>query len=229
VNSEIWAGTKVLAVTGSLLLYGSHPETMQTRLISTALPGDTSIQVDEASGWVAGDRLALGPTESNEKEFEMVTIRSVNGTNVTLTAPLQFLHYGSPNLIMTEKGPLDMRAPVGHLTRNIKIVAEDVWDYGGRVLVTYYNDKVNNIVWQGNANLVGVEIAKFGRYQTDEAALDLRSTSNSTQLINSSIHDGRDWCLQSLDSSTLLVSGSVIANCTSFGVFADTTDSLSFN
>jgi len=55
VDSEIYAGNKVMAVTGALDLYGTIPSNVITRLSETAAVGATVIKVVSASGWVAGD------------------------------------------------------------------------------------------------------------------------------------------------------------------------------
>jgi hypothetical protein len=67
-----------------------------------------------------------------------------------------------------------MRATVAHLTRNIRIVCQEVDNWGGRVLVTKFFDFANLILFSGTVDLYGVEIAKFGRKDTDMAALDFR-------------------------------------------------------
>jgi hypothetical protein len=51
---------------------------------------------------------------------------------------LKFFHYGKASANITEKGTIDMRAAVGHLSRNIKFIAEEVDNWGGRILVTSF-------------------------------------------------------------------------------------------
>jgi len=43
-----------------------------------------------------------------------------------------------------------MRAPIAHLSRNIRIVCQEVDNWGGRVLVTKFYDYNNNILLSGS-------------------------------------------------------------------------------
>ena len=121
VDEDVTAGNKVIAVTGNLNLIGVIPKTVQTRLIKTINPGATSIEVGENEDWKVGDELMISPTEKNAKEFEKVKIKSINGKKVGLFSPIKYFHYGSNRTIPTQQGPLDMRAKIAHLTRNIQI------------------------------------------------------------------------------------------------------------
>jgi hypothetical protein len=56
-------------------------------------------------------------------QHEKNTIAAISGTTITLTTPLLYDHYGALTVTITKDGvgELDMRAGVGHLTRNIRI------------------------------------------------------------------------------------------------------------
>jgi hypothetical protein len=79
-----------------------------------------------------------------------------------LDTPLSYDHYGAANPTITSPvGNLDLRAAVGHLSRNIVITrTADPNNWGCRVLVYNFLDgKINR---RGFANLYGVEIAFCG-------------------------------------------------------------------
>lgn len=93
--------------------------------------GATSIKVSSATGWSVGDQIGIAPSFSGQTEFEKVTITAINSTNVTFTPALQHAHFGDVNeTIVKSFGTMDMRAGVGHLSRNIKIVAGDNSTWG---------------------------------------------------------------------------------------------------
>lgn len=71
------SGTKTLAVTGRLEIYAPPVETVWTRLIKIAKPGDTQITVASSSGWAVGDEIILAPTEFDSKGTETATIASI--------------------------------------------------------------------------------------------------------------------------------------------------------
>lgn len=61
----------------------------------------------------------VGSSERELYEHEIVEIAAISGTTITLTSALTKFHYGAAAAITTAKGDIDMRAPVGHLSRNI--------------------------------------------------------------------------------------------------------------
>ncbi len=109
------------------------PGTTWTRLAATANVGDNHITVLSSQGWHVGDQLVLAPTESDALEYETVTIRNIVGNSITLTTNIKYFHYGSAQVTASASGlglnefssvagaDLDMRAGVGHITRNLLI------------------------------------------------------------------------------------------------------------
>ena len=71
-------------------------------------------------------------------------IASISDDIVYLTEPLNYTHFGDDFLTVYESfGEIDARAGVGHLSRNIKIVAGDDESWGYRIL-TYGYTECNN-------------------------------------------------------------------------------------
>ena len=99
----------------------------------------------DATDWLPGEEIVIGPTEFTSAGFENVTIANVTGNIVFLATPLENFHYGSPKATATvdgsgllnigtgQSGGLDMRAGVGHLTRNIKIKGTTEDGLGGHI------------------------------------------------------------------------------------------------
>jgi hypothetical protein len=123
----------------------------------------------------------------------MFGIKAITGNTVTLNGTLQWDHYGAPApTIENAYGTLDMRAAVGHLTRNIQInggPSPNGW--GSSVIVTHYLD--GEILLNGNVQLVGVQITNGGQYDTQYAALyfyDLVNSQNVSLVSGSAIWNG---------------------------------------
>lgn len=78
-------------------------------LTSSVSAGQSSINVDDATGWQVGDTVVLAVTQSysENKHSEQATIQSVSGGLVTFTAPLANNHGAG--------------APVGNFTSNVTI------------------------------------------------------------------------------------------------------------
>jgi hypothetical protein len=149
------AGNKMLAVTGKLQLFGPIPTTTWTKLTAFARPGDTTIDVISTAGWQIGDELAIAPSFSSAAQHEKVKITAINGNTVTFTPALIYKHYGAANPTVTNAvGTLDTRTGVGHLSRNIKIVAGPDSGWGFQLLVYGYID--NATLRSGSVILNGV-------------------------------------------------------------------------
>lgn len=89
-------GTKTLAVTGKLDLYGLVPATTQTRLRNSADPGDEVIVVTGNIGsWKVDDEISLGGSNLDGTGFEKRRITAISGNSLTLDVALEFFHYGS--------------------------------------------------------------------------------------------------------------------------------------
>jgi hypothetical protein len=122
----------MFVVTGRLELYGTAPSTVWTTMTTFANAGATSITVSNSTGWKVGDEIGIAPSFMAPKEFEKVTITGINRSTISFTPALQYSHFGDVNpTIVKPYGTLDMRTAVGHLTRNIKIVAgsNDTWGF----------------------------------------------------------------------------------------------------
>jgi hypothetical protein len=152
-------GNKMFVVTGRLELYGVAPANIWTKLTAFADKGATSITVDNATGWKVGDEISIAPSFINPREFEKVTITRVSGNTVSFTPALQYNHFGDINpTIVKSYGTLDMRAGVGHLTRNIKIIAGDDEQWGFTLIQFGYSRQLNGstIVDTGKMTISGV-------------------------------------------------------------------------
>jgi hypothetical protein len=137
IDEFIEASSKVLAVTHSIELYGVVPGTVWTRLAAFADKGSSNIQVLEAKDWKVGDEIVVAPSGRVPQQHERFKIAAIAGTTITLDKPLLYNHYGDADITITNAiGSLDMRAIVGHLTRNIKISGnQESTGWGCRVLI----------------------------------------------------------------------------------------------
>jgi len=137
------SGAKMMVVTGYVNLKGSFPITTSTHLTANADAGTNVISVSAKRGWSVGDQLAISPSYKNRKEYEIVTIASISGNDITLSENLTFNHYGSTNTTsvisnISSIPSLDTRARVTHMTRNVKITAGPDTDWGFSLVVYSY-------------------------------------------------------------------------------------------
>lgn len=90
--------------------------------------------------WKIGDSIVIASTDFDEEQTEVRIITGMNEERniLSLDEPLRYSHFGgSPN-------PIDERAEVALLTRNILIRGDDAPDhFGGHVMVLSGFNKVN--------------------------------------------------------------------------------------
>lgn len=98
-----------------------------------------------ANSWKVGDTLCITGSGTGRKEHEFVTIAGINGTSITLSETLSYLHYGAASALDTNLRTVDMRSSVAHITRNIRFTCNEVDNWGGRILVTKFFDYANFI------------------------------------------------------------------------------------
>lgn len=188
-----------MVVTGKLALFGVYPSTVSTKLLQTAYRGNTSLMLQDVTGWAIGDEIVIAPSFTNSNEYERVQITGIIDNIVTFTPALNYTHYGSSSITISNSvGELDTRASVGHITRNIKFISgpDNGWGY---TIVNYQ-------IWEGakartgELMLSGVEFGQGGQYDTEAATLNLQNyderTAPTTVVQYSSFSYCRSFCLK---------------------------------
>ncbi|GIM05166.1 hypothetical protein Vretimale_9611 [Volvox reticuliferus] len=138
-------GAKVLAVRqGLVTFFGQAKVPTYTKMNRTADPGDTSIVVNGALNWKVGDRIVIASSSFMAWEVDEAVITALDNTTVpgctviSLDAPLNYVHLGELYSVQGTT-PLDMRAEVAVLTRNIVLQGDYTSarnQYGVQVMVS---------------------------------------------------------------------------------------------
>ena len=148
-------GNKVIAIMEGLLdIHGTPRSHTWTVLDSTAAIGDTSIVVQGAVDWVAGEQIVIASTDHDHYQSESRTIASVaknspsSGlTTITFDDALVNRHYADIQGI--EDQVFEMRAEVGLLTRNVVIQGDDQsqkLQYGAHIMAHGHSGDDSSIV-----------------------------------------------------------------------------------
>ncbi len=135
-NARFGAGAKGISVVGGALeLHGTSVRSW-TKLAQHAPSGATLLTLNEPSAWKAGDQIAVSATSFDPADAELATIAAVEGATLQLTQPLAHDHWGELQEIAGR--PLDERAEVGLLTRNIVIRGDTLSEqdgFGAQVMI----------------------------------------------------------------------------------------------
>merc|ERR1719370_1191914 len=140
IDAGVTLGSKAIGCFGGCDFHGIPHDIYWTKLTQTAGIGDSTIYVEDNVDWQANDEIVIATTGYRATESEVRTISSVNGNAITLSEPLTYRHMGEEYTVNNHS--YSMRAEVGLLTRNIKIVGESYADqdtqaFGARVLAGY--------------------------------------------------------------------------------------------
>lgn len=114
-------------------MYGKKRTFKMAKLAAPAKRGDTSITIDTTGleiDLVEGDRIALSATEFEFDKGEDVFVSSYSDGVIQLQTALLNYHWGAPESTAADYNGVDMRGEVLSLTRNIKIMGEDVDNFG---------------------------------------------------------------------------------------------------
>lgn len=134
-------GTKVICAQGGKLdWHGTVASPTWTRLAdgATAQAGATSITLEAPVAWAPGDEIVVVSTDFDPNQAERRTIAGVSadGRTLSFSEPLAYMHWGE---IMHYAGrPVDQRAEVMHLTRNILLQGDEATNqngFGGHVMI----------------------------------------------------------------------------------------------
>lgn len=183
-------GAHVLGVRGGILdLHGAGEGPTWTRLAATATPASTRISLAQPVAWRAGDRIVLAATDLTPDHAEEATIAAVDGTTVTLTAPLQHTHWATSE---TYGGrTLEQRAEVGLLSHPIVVRGADdaqTTGMGGQIRVETGSTARLSRVELSRMGQAGV----MGRYPFH---FHLMGSAPASYLRDSSVHHSANRCV----------------------------------
>tara|TARA_B110000285_G_scaffold54144_1_gene61670 strand:+ start:760 stop:1521 length:762 start_codon:yes stop_codon:yes gene_type:complete len=129
-DNAVEAGNKIFVNLNLVKMYGKARNQTITRLELPAKKGDQTLKVETGLELYPGDRLALLSTSYDNEASDDVTIESYNSSTgvITLnsTSKMNNYHWGAPKSTGDKFGGVDMRGEVIFLTRNIKILGDDV-------------------------------------------------------------------------------------------------------
>ncbi|KXZ49223.1 hypothetical protein GPECTOR_22g814 [Gonium pectorale] len=161
-------GAKALAVRQGVVTFFGQPKVPHyTTLNSTVDPGATSITVNGVVNWQVGDRIVIASSsffanEVSEASITAVDTSSTPGCSVlSLDTPTKYVHLGEIHSQPGVATPLDMRAEVAVLTRNILLTGDSssaVSMFGAQVMVNSPSGQAPALLRFDN-----VEVAQSGQ------------------------------------------------------------------
>lgn len=156
-------------------MFGKERKFKMTRLTKPANIGDTEIFVDKLGGnvdLVEGDRIALPPTDIQETTHDTRTVAAYDKSTgkITLDKALDWYHFGAEKSTAEKYSGVDIRGEVLSLSRNIKIIGEELDKWGCQILTADIME-LDGTFREGKTTLDSIEIQYGGQKDTRHAAI----------------------------------------------------------
>ncbi|XP_076825618.1 fibrocystin-L-like isoform X2 [Clavelina lepadiformis] len=225
---EINLGSKAIGCFGGCDFHGKKRSPSWTRLALTVAAGTGYIIVQDVVDWVAGEEIVITTTgyDSRETEKHVIAAVATDGVTITLENTLAHRHMGETYTVGQHN--YDMRAEVGLLSRNIKIIGQwyediDKEAYGARVLVSSVimkdiNGKVVNL--KGFARFSNVEFHRTGqegwtdtwdpRFSLAWVGTGASTTARPAYVKGCAFHDGYSTAIGTFGADDVTISGNVV-------------------
>jgi hypothetical protein len=120
-------------------MYGRPRKPTWTTIAATIYPGNSSFTTSEDVDWQVGESIVVASTSFFHHEAEERTITAVSGRTITVNKPFQNKHVSVLESYGSGKDQLEMRAEVGLLTRNIKMMGDPtsvIGRYGSHLMLS---------------------------------------------------------------------------------------------
>lgn len=203
-----------------------------TRLLAPGKRNDNVITVDKTNvDLKEGDRIAIAPTGIEQWAGEERNVKSYNSATgeITLDEPLSNYHFGAAESTADAYNGVDMRGEVLSLSRNIKIIGEELDDWGAQILTAEIME-ADGTFREGETYLDSIEIQYGGQKDTRSAAIRFESCITKSHVVkNSAIHEGPGWLFHGQRSKNLKVDNNVFWGGYQVGVAWNMVMSSSFN
>ena len=135
------------------------------------------------------------PTSFKSDAYDFVTVSAFNSVTgkVDLEEPLLYYHWGADESTADEYDGLDIRGEVLLMTRNIRIVGQDIESWGGQI-VTSDTLELDMTERNGRTFMDYVEIYNCSQRDTEKTALRFEGAMGGHSVVsNSAIHTGLGW------------------------------------
>ncbi|CAF0814130.1 unnamed protein product, partial [Brachionus calyciflorus] len=233
-------GGKGIGVYGGLDLHGKPRIPAWTTLANTTNIGSNKLVLSEPVDWEKDELISIGSTSyhPNQTEVFRIVAKSSDNKTLTLNSTVKYDH-----LAYEESYPngqfYRIAAPVGLLTRNIKIIGE-AYDtqyadlYGTRTIVSDYST-VNSdglpTLYKGYARLSDVEFDGSGQYSRNDgddykygilfSNLGQYNYSRPSYVRNCAFHHGYATAIGILGSQSIPIENNVIHQTIDIAIYLE--------
>lgn len=223
-------------------MYGKRRSFKMTRLAAPAKKGDTSIVIDRMCkqnddgtlilkngkpdckvDLTKGDVIGLAATSFASQVGERAVVKDYNADTgvVDLNEALKDYHYGAKESTASLYNGVDIRGEVVSLTRNVKVIGEDLEGWGGQILtadIFEYDDTVRS----GQTIMDSIELDNMGQVDTRRAAIRFENAAeHSHSVSNCAVHNSLTWAVNVVRSAKVRLENNVFFELRAVGIGVD--------
>jgi len=225
LGGTIKAGNKVIASSGKIEFFGAQRTTM-SRLLKTAVKGETQIQVDKTVDWKVGDQIYIAPSTVQMDYSEYRKIAAITDGLITLSSPLAYYHYGKTDSTASMYNGIDIRTEVFLLTRNIQVYGDPTDGWPMHMLATDLIEQ-DGTIREGSIIMDNVEVFNCSQKDKGNACLRFEGAVGSSKtwssISRSTFHHGQDWGLSIYKSENIKLEKNVFVGWRAIGARLDLT------
>lgn len=235
-DNGIEAGNKILINTNVVKMFGKPRKQKMTRLSQEANKNDKTIWVEPDLDLVPGDWIALAPTalKFDASESHVVKTYDSKTGQIEIEKYIKYNHYGAPESTASKYNGVDIRGEVLILSRNIRIVGEDIWSWGCQIVTSdtvEFDLSTGELKTRTGQMLVdSIEVYNCSQIDTERTAIRFENAVTKHQRVtNSSFHNGLSWGARILNSANIQMSDNIFFSFRPFGVAIDSAKNITFD
>jgi hypothetical protein len=206
------------------------------RLHQEARKGDKSITVESGLDLVPGDRIVLVATSFNHDGSEENFVSDYDNQTgvITLVSELKVYHWGAPESTAEKYNGVDIRGEVLILTRNIKIVGEDVETWGCQMVTSdtiEYDTTLGELKFRyGQLFMDNVEMYNCSQIDTYKTPIRFENAATlHSAVTNCTFHNGHGIGASIRGSANILLKDNIWFNFVAIGVTINMSNNITLD
>eukprot|EP00854_Cymbomonas_tetramitiformis_P005761 gene5761-6952_t len=226
--ADVDVGNKALANFGIIQLHGIPRPITRVMLAAVAKKGTSEVVLDQSTDWQVGESILITSSSNSQSETEMFTIKEKNGLTLTIEGALEYGHFGAPQAVIVKGRPVEVRAEVALVSRNVMVEGSQNNDeHGCHFITSSYEDDDGNRV-EGTLQMTNVVVRNCGQYGTTHNAVSLKDPQTHTANIVEScaVLGSHNTAIFLLQASKTILRNNAIYSSRGSSVDIDESDSV---
>lgn len=213
--------------------YGQE-RTRETRLLTSAQPGDLTLTVAGGLDYKTGDELGLPATNVNVYDSETVVVSSYDDTTgvITLESAVQGYHFGAADSTGDDYEGIDMRGEVLQLSSSICITNtrdDSNTPRNWAVIIADFTDPNDLETYSAEVDIDNISISGLSQEGASAILQINHAEFGEKKIANSAIYGAIVPGISINDSALLTLEGNIVHDVVKFGIIGSDNDAISLD